>query len=218
MLDWEQFAGDLVDTLEATADGPVWMMGHSMGAVVSAQAAGARPDLFLGLILIDPVFLPPDLLAARGEMSLEQTEQMPLVQKTLGRPERFGSLQDAFDFYRGKRAFSGFSDDSLWDYVNASKHPTDDGDYELAYSREWEAAAYRSAPQVWDTLASIELPVLGLRGETSDTLMPEAFSLWGQVQPQADLRVCRGGHLLPLEHPQQTAAEVLDFLAGQAPG
>ena len=66
-------------------------------------------------------------------------------------------------------------------------------------------------------LASIQHPVLGLRGETSDTLQPEAFSLWREVQPQADLRICRGGHLLPLEHPRDTAAEVLDFLAEQAP-
>jgi pimeloyl-ACP methyl ester carboxylesterase len=37
-------------------------------------------------------------------------------------------------------------------------------------------------------------------------------------QPQADLRECPGGHLLPLEHPRETAAEVLDFLARQRAG
>ena len=48
-------ADDLVETLEATQAGPVWMMGHSMGAAISTIAAARRPQLFHGLILIDPI-------------------------------------------------------------------------------------------------------------------------------------------------------------------
>lgn len=61
----------------------------------------------------------------------------------------------------------------------------------------------------------ISLPVLGLRGETSDTLSRKAFARWRRLQPQADLRECEGGHLLPLEFPQGTADQVLGFLAQQ---
>lgn len=214
LLDWACFATDLMETLEATQGEPVWMVGHSMGAVVGVQAAAWRPALFRGLVLIDPVFMTPEVVAAREAMPLEAVDAMPMVRKTLTRPDRFDSQQEAFDFHRGKRAFADFSDEVLWDYIRAGTRRNDDGVYKLAYCREWEAAAYRSAPQVWDELAAVKLPVLGLRGETSNTLSEEAFALWAETQPHADLRTCRGGHLLPLEYPDETAAAVLDFLAG----
>jgi pimeloyl-ACP methyl ester carboxylesterase len=215
-LNWKRFSGDLIDTLEATQHEPVWMMGHSMGAVVSAMAAARRPELFRGLLLIDPVFLLRRRVAAQALTPRRTLDAMPMVRKTLTRPNRFASQQEAFDFHRGKRAFSRFTDEVLWDYILAGTKLNDEGELQLAYGREWEAAAYRSSPLVWGVLKKIRLPVLGLRGETSETLNPAAFERWGRVQPQADLRTCQGGHLLPLEYPAETAAEVLDFLAGQA--
>ncbi len=215
-LNWWRFAEDLEETLDATQAEPVWMMGHSMGAVIAAKAASRRPELFRGLLLIDPVFLTPESLAARAHLPDEVLDEVPMIRKTLTRPNRFASREDAFEFHRGKRAFADFSDQVLWDYVLAGTRLNEEGEYQLAYAREWEAAAYRSSPEVWEMLAEIRLPVLGLRGETSDTLSPEAFELWGQTQPHADLRQCRGGHLLPLERPGDTAAEILDFLSTAA--
>ena len=102
-----------------------------------------------------------------------------MIRKTLTRPNRFGSREEAFEFHRAKRVFSDFSDTVLWDYVMAGTRLNEEGEYQLAYAREWEAAAYRSHPEVWEALAMVTLPVLGLRGETSTTLSPEAFDLWG---------------------------------------
>ena len=218
LLDWSCFTQDLVETLEATQQEPVWMMGHSMGAVVSIQAAAQRPELFRGLVLIDPVFIEPEVIALRREMPREQIDEMPLVRKTVSRPNRFASQQEAFDFHREKRVFTDFSDAVLWDYIRAGTRRNSEGEYELAYCREWEAAAYRTAPPVWDELATVSLPVLGLRGETSTTLSTGAFELWGRTQPQAELHQCRGGHLLPLELPLETAQVILDFLDSQSAG
>lgn len=215
LLDWSCFADDLLETLEATQAGPVWMMGHSMGAVVSVKAAMRRPDLFRGLVLIDPVFIHPDALALRQDMPQEERDAQPMIRKTLTRPNRFPSLQDAFDFHRDKRAFAEISDLVMWDYIRAGTRRNANGEYELAYCREWEAAAYRTDPQVWDELAGLKIPLLGLRGETSTTLSEAAFALWAQTQPHADLRCCHGGHLLPLERPLEIADVVLDFLSTQ---
>lgn len=217
-LNWDCFTDDLLETVAALAQEPVWMMGHSMGGVVSLKAAARQPELFRGLILLDPVFILPDVAAARAQMPPEQVDEIPLVRKTLSRPNRFASRQQAFDFHREKRVFADFSDEVLWDYIRAGTRPTGAGDYELAYCREWEAAAYRSDPAIWDELPAVSLPVLGLRGETSNTLSPEAFDRWASCQPQADLRTLAGGHLFPLEQPAATAAVVMSFLAGQAVG
>ena len=214
-LNWNLFVDDLIETLEATQDGPVWIMGHSMGGAVGTLAAAKKPLLFRGLIMIDPLYLLTRRVLSQKMIPRHKLDQMPLVRKTLTRPTRFTNEQEAFDFYRPKRAFSDFSDEVLWDYVRASTRSGDDGELQLAYSREWEAAAYRSTPFIWGAVNKIRLPVLGLRGETSDTLGEKAFQRWHKLQPQADLRNCRGGHLLPLEYPRQTAQHIIEFLAGQ---
>ena len=214
-LNWNRFVDDLIETLEATQQGPVWMMGHSMGAAMATLAAAKRPKLFRGLIMIDPLYLLTRRVVAQKMTPRHKLDQMPMVRRTLARPTRFADEQEAFDFYRPKRAFTNFSDAVLWDYVRASTRPGEEGELQLAYDREWEAAAYRSAPFIWGAVNKIRLPVLGLRGETSDTLSEKAFRRWHRLQPQADLRNCRGGHLLPLEYPRQTAQHIIEFLAGQ---
>jgi len=128
---------------------------------------------------------------------------------------RFTYRKQVFEFYRTKRTFSGFSNEVLWDDVDASTQAVEGGELELAYGREWEAAAYRSTPFLWGMIRKKKLPVLGLRGKTSDNRTAEAFRRWRRLQPHADLRECTGGHLLPFEYPLETAAHVIEFLSGQ---
>jgi pimeloyl-ACP methyl ester carboxylesterase len=214
-LNWDYFADDLVNTLSAVYSEPIWLMGHSMGAVISMTAAIKAPQLVRGLILIDPVFLPTRQALKIRMTSRKKLLEMPMVSKTLGRPNSFLNHREAFDFHRAKRPFAAISDDVLWDYIYAGTKTADAGHLELAYSPQWEAGVYSSAPWVWPRLARLRLPTLGLRGETSQTLTPEAFRRWGKLQPNAELHNCPGGHLLPLEQPESTAEFVLDFLSAQ---
>jgi pimeloyl-ACP methyl ester carboxylesterase len=59
----EQLADDLVAFIEAVGQGPVDLLGHSMGGRVALGVVLARPDLINSLILMDTSawsFLPPD--------------------------------------------------------------------------------------------------------------------------------------------------------------
>lgn len=59
----DQLVADLAAFLEAVADGPVDLLGHSMGGRVSMGLVLSRPDLVSTLILMDTSawsFLPPD--------------------------------------------------------------------------------------------------------------------------------------------------------------
>jgi pimeloyl-ACP methyl ester carboxylesterase len=209
--DWSRFARDLEQTLAGRGGEPVWMMGHSLGAVVSLLAALRRPELFRGLVLIDPVFLPSRQALSMRLASGRALRRLPLVRKTLQRPHRFPDNRAAFDFHRGKRAFARMSDEVLWDYILAGTRPVGEA-VELAWSPAWEAAVYTSVPLVWPRLLRLKLPTLGLRGEDSEILTDTALRRWARLQPGAELQTCPGGHLLPLEHPLETAGRVLDFL------
>lgn len=215
-LRWQLFANDLIDTLKAHHNVPVWLVGHSLGAVVGVLAAAREPALFRGLVLLDPVFLPTRFVLGVALTPRARLRQMPMIRRALARPDQFPDAQAAFDFYRGKRAFSGFSDDALHDYVSASTSPANDDGIQLVFPPAWEAGIYGSAPWIWPTLKRVSPPVLGLRGSDSQTLSATAFRRWGRVQPQAELQTVPGGHLFPLEHPRSTAAHILGYLQRRA--
>ena len=61
----------------------------------------------------------------------------------------------------------------------------------------------------------LKMPTLGLVAKESDVITPGVFRRWQRVQPEADLQLCPGGHLLPLERPEETAERVLGFLQRQ---
>jgi pimeloyl-ACP methyl ester carboxylesterase len=59
----EQLAADLTALLDAEGDGPVDLLGHSMGGRIVMELVLARPDLVHSLVLMDTSawsFLPPD--------------------------------------------------------------------------------------------------------------------------------------------------------------
>lgn len=44
----------LAGLLDADAQGPVWVVGHSFGGALALNLASARPELVAGLVLLDP--------------------------------------------------------------------------------------------------------------------------------------------------------------------
>jgi pimeloyl-ACP methyl ester carboxylesterase len=211
-LRWNLFADDMLSLMTKHYSDPVWVMGHSMGATTAVLAAAREPERFAGLILLDPVFLPDRLVIGIRLMPERKRRQMPMIRRALSRPEQFDNYDAAFDFYRGKRAFARISDEVLRDYVQASKTPGPDGSVQLRYSGAWEAAVYGSAPRVRGALRRLRLPTLGLRGRESDTLRPQVWARWRHWQPDATLEQMAGGHLFPLEHPQETAVAVKNYV------
>ena len=57
-LTWQTYASDLINRIERDEQGPVWLIGHSMGAASAVLAAARRPDLFAGIVALDPVLVP----------------------------------------------------------------------------------------------------------------------------------------------------------------
>ena len=113
---WHPLACDLIDFLEARGAREIIGMGHSLGAVVTMVAAIRRPDLFRQLVLVDPVFLAPEILSMAAAHP-EQAFETPLVQIARKRRNRWPSREAAFAHLREKEVFQHFSDAALRDYV-----------------------------------------------------------------------------------------------------
>lgn len=231
---WDLLANDLLRFFEQKGLENVIGVGHSMGGVATMYAAVKRPSLFNQLILIEPVFLMPQLLKMAAA-NPDAAYQLPLVKSAQRRHNRWTSRQAAFDRFRTKSVFSRFSDEALWDYVNHAL--TTDRDpssvsrkrntshraqnteyaYTLTYPREWEAQIYAHPPlHVWERIPQVTHPTLAIRGAESNTIAPEAWQLWQELQPQAAfVEVPDVGHMLTMERPSFTAQTILTHL--QAP-
>ena len=215
---WQHMAQDQNKFIEQHQLAPVTCIGHSMGANVGILAAQLKPHLYRQLILIEPVFLRQTITRIMRFGPQILINKAPIVVKALGRPDVWDNLQQAFDFHRSKRVFSGLSDEVLWHYINAAVVADGKG-VKLLFSKHWEALIYGSVPNIWPHLKRSQVPISVLRGEASDTVDDLAWKRWQALSPAAAIpehiravNFVGAGHLLPLEQPQQVAQHVMQCM------
>ncbi len=214
---WRQLAGDLICFLDQHELRNIIGVGHSLGAVVTMMAALRRPDLFCRLVLVEPVFLPPSLLAAAAEYP-EEAFATPLVYIASKRRNHWPSREEAFVHLREKPIFARLSDEALNDYVTYGLADDPRGVH-LRFSRDWEARFYGTPPlEVWEQIPQIEHPTLAVRGVDSTTLVEPAWQLWQELQPAAAfVELPDAGHLVTMEKPEKLATIIAAHLENAAP-
>ncbi len=213
MSAWRIVAEDLIRFFDQQGWQQVIGVGHSLGAVATLYAAVSRPDLFSQLVLIEPVMLPPAILQKIAE-NPEAGVFNKMVAGALKRRNRWDSREAAFARFRRKSVFDRFSDSALWDYVNSATRETENGGFELTFPREWEARFYSMPPQgVWRAIEQITHPTLAIRAAESDTVFPQAWQLWQELQPAATfVEEPDCGHMLTLERPSEVATIIKNYL------
>lgn len=216
--DWHEVADDLLDAFAAWNMRDIILIGHSFGGIASMLAAIKAPNRFRALIMLDPTILPPETLnwlkRAQENQALDQT---PLVRGALRRRRLFKSREEAFTRFRKRPHFADWSDVSLRLYVDHGLRKSSAGiGYELAWPVEWEVYYYSTVYQgVWEELPKLEglLPVLIIRGSTSDTFDQSGQASVQRLAPSASLSVVDGhGHLFPQSAPDETGALIRSWL------
>lgn len=216
---WQVFADDLEVALEAQ-EKPVISVGHSMGSAAVMMAAARRPELFKAIVLIEPVLVPRRFVLLLKIFRTLAKHKIPMVGKALNRVDCWADKTSAFNHFRPKPVFKEISDEILWDFVN---HGLEDkflsGDSEaksevtLRYSKQWEAHCYSLVHNLWPLLPKLKVPVLAIRGETSNTLWPATWQRWQKMSPQHDYLEIKGaGHLVPFEQPHELAKGIKAWL------
>ena len=57
-LTWQTYASDLIERIEGDEQGPVWIIGPSMGAAAAVLAAARRPEHNVSIVALDQGKLP----------------------------------------------------------------------------------------------------------------------------------------------------------------
>lgn len=214
MPDWQVLGGDILCLLE-TQPAPVISVGHSMGASALVMAAVRRPELFAGLVLIEPVLVRPLYTGLLRCLRPLARRLVPLIRATLNRVDSWPDREAVFSHFRGKSVFSRIGDTELWHYVEHGTAATADGRCRLVYSKEWEAHCYARIFNLWSILGQLNVPVLAIRGESSDTLSQQQWQRWQVAHAHDFVQMPDVGHLLPLEQPQALAGLISQWRNSQ---
>ena len=195
---WNDLVDDLGAALEALDARDVVLAGHSMGGTVSTMTAAAARERVRGLVLLDPVILPPAVI-----LQGDDPPDSPLVAGAQRRRAQFPDLASVIAAYTGRGAFRNWTADMLADYVADGFHPTSDGQVGLTCTPAWEASGFMSSSNdPWPAFDVLQMPMHILRAEAGSTCRIEGHEARVLSGGRVRLETIPGtSHFLPMERP-----------------
>jgi pimeloyl-ACP methyl ester carboxylesterase len=215
LADWKPLVHDLAFGLSDRGLRGVVGVGHSLGGTLTALAATSDPGLFAALVLIDPViFTGLRSRLWRLAKRFGQAHRLHLVRGARRRRDHWSDLDEVRAAYRTKPAFASWDDRTFDDYLAAGFASAAGGGFRLRYPKAWEARIFEVCPaDLWRRLRTIAVPVLILRGETSDTFLESAGRRAEREIRNARVEVVeRTSHFLPMEAPEEVASAIERFV------
>ena len=201
---WSNLVDELIHHLEQIAE-PVWGVGHSLGGVLHYHAALLRPELYRGVVMLDsPVLTLADKVVIRAAKRFGFIDRITPAGRTLGRREEFVDLAEARDYFAAKSLFRRFDPECLDAYVRHGLQAHGEG-LRLRFDPATEISIYRSVPHTSPGRAQqLQVPLALVRGRHSRVVLPHHAHLVRRV-PRGEYLTLPGGHMFPLERPQDTA-------------
>ncbi|MBW2425024.1 MAG: alpha/beta hydrolase [Deltaproteobacteria bacterium] len=219
---WRVLGQDLSELVGSRGFDSLLGVGHSMGGHAMVDAAAIVPDLFLGLVLLDPVIGPPEGYVdgvGKGEAGGEALH--PIAR----RRNHFDSPREMFERFADRRPYSLFDPDVLWDYCEHGLLPaSESGSFALACPPHVEASVYvtsRSNTTIFESVREISVPVQIVRAmdrpPDRDVMDFSASPTWPELVHEfpdaSDVQLAKLSHFLPMQDPARIAALILDHEA-----
>ncbi|MCI4669654.1 MAG: alpha/beta hydrolase [Bacteroidia bacterium] len=209
---WYPLVDELIEYIEQNHHEPVIGIGHSLGSFITFWAAERRPDLFTKVIMMDPPFLPAHtrlLIRTLGPPGIFG-KFFPITRQAYKRKDTFQSKEEAFNYWKPKKLFRNFHPSCFEDYVNHTLQETETGELSLIIPKKLEARLFSLT--AW-RLGKVQdgVPVHWLYAERS-VVPPEQFDKYKAAFPKINFIEMKGGHMFPLEFPQETANKINELI------
>lgn len=213
---WAPFRRDL-EALVATLHGPTVLAGHSMGATVSMELAARRPDLVQGLVLVDPVVVPPKhvMLATVARLTGQSGRLITISQLAAKRRMDFPSKEAAVDNFVGKGPFRTWPRAWIEAYVDGGTVPHEGG-VRLSCDRAWESRTFAaSTTNPYRALRNVRCPITLITRDSDGPPFPRASrEAFMKHQPGTRLLVLDDAtHFLAMEQPDVVREEIERMVA-----
>jgi pimeloyl-ACP methyl ester carboxylesterase len=189
---------------------PAFLVGHSLGGILSLMCAARHPELARGVVLIDS-----PVLGGWRATTLGLAKRTPLIgalspgRISQKRRNHWPSIEAALDNFQHKKSFAHWDPQVLRDYIAHGTH-VEGGQRVLSFDRDIETAIYNSLPHKLDSLLKrkpLKCPAAFIGGTHSAEMRQAGTDLTHQVV-KGRIMMLDGSHLFPMEKPIATAAAI----------
>jgi pyruvate dehydrogenase E2 component (dihydrolipoamide acetyltransferase) len=186
----------IANAIAAVCDGPVVIVGHSLGGAVATLVAAGSPSLVAGLVLIDPAGAGPDV--------------NPEVASLLETGPSEATSRELLELFVEDRTL--LTPTGIAEHARALARPGVHEAVQAAARGAFDGAAQRI--DLADSLAGLSQPVLVIWGAEDRVFGVEQADALGQAAAQAAVRIIPGvGHSPHLEAPDEVVSLIDPFLA-----
>lgn len=202
---WGHIADQVADSIRRQCDRPVIGIGHSLGAVTTLIAAHRYPELFSGLILMDPPVMNGMTSLFMGLVRLTgQMDRFTPAGKSKHRRSVWPDRETARANLQGKALFKHFDAGSFDAYIAHGLEDCAEG-VQLVFRASVEVEIFRTGPwNAWALRHPLAIPGTVITGEHSEFRKMGTHDRLARQQHFPHL-FTPGGHMFPLEYPEQTA-------------
>jgi pimeloyl-ACP methyl ester carboxylesterase len=217
---WPHLRDQLIDFIDAQAPQGAYLVGHSLGGLLSLLAAAKRPALAKGLVLLDsPVITGWRSHTVQVLKRSRMLHRLGPGKVSQTRRHEWPSRQAAFDHYAAKSMFARWAPGMLADYIAAGTRRVA-GKTVLAFDRAVETRIYDTLPHHLGAVLRrhpLQCPVAFIAGTRSAEIRQGGLETARRLAGER-LVWLEGTHLYPMEKPLETAESVLALLASMPPG
>uniref|UniRef100_UPI0040470A74 alpha/beta fold hydrolase n=1 Tax=Limnohabitans sp. TaxID=1907725 RepID=UPI0040470A74 len=189
---------------------PAFLVGHSLGGILSLMCAARHPELARGVVLIDS-----PVIGGWRATTLGLAKRTPLIgalspgRISQKRRHHWPDAQAAMESFAHKKSFARWDPQVLQDYIDHGTHD-EGGQRVLSFDRDIETAIYNSLPHKLDSLLKrkpLKCPAAFIGGTHSAEMRQAGTDLTHQVV-KGRIMMLDGSHLFPMEKPIATAAAI----------
>lgn len=187
---------------------PVFLVGHSLGGIVSVMTAALHPRLVRGVLMLDSPLVSG--WRANAVSVAKRTQMVGAVSPgrvSRRRRHRWPSPDAALEHFARKNAFARWEPQVLRDYITHGLHEQE-GQWALRFDRDVETTIYNTLPHNLVALLKrhpLQCPAAFIGGLSSVEMQQVGMALTQRVVAGRTTMI-DGTHLFPMERPAVAAA------------
>lgn len=204
---WHGLADEIADSVRRQADGrQVIALGHSIGGMTSFMSAHRYPELYRGIIMMDPAYVDPWRSSVFTIAKLlGRVDDVTPARFSKGRRAHWPDAETMYNSLRFKGLFKAFTETSFRNYQQHGLEPAPDGGVRLAFDPSVEVELFRNTPSdTWRYNHVLAMPRAVITGRDSEFYRGGTMTSLAKRQ-RVPLELVVGAHMFPLEYPQETA-------------
>lgn len=181
-------------------------IGHSFGGVISFMAACQRPDLFKGVIMLDPpAFTGTTAFMMKLLKGTKLFDKISPAGKSNIRRKQWPLNTNMVEQFKHKSLFKNFDIRCLSDYANHG-FVNRNQKQELLFSAEVETEVFRTLPvNLGSYKSKLNIPATLIYAQNG-VCTGKAVKRFAKQNIINTVEFTDAGHMFPLEKPEQTAA------------